>query len=307
MKNRSITYLLFLGICSMLFVMQSCQDTDDLQSELDSLKDRVKVLEAATEQLNLSIESLQKLMSGSVIVGVTPSANGYEIELSDGSTIKVYNSEKIDAIIPALSVDKDGFWQYTTDQGATYHLLLDKQNKPILAVPSNPEGTPIQSPKLRVDKDGYWEVSYNGGTSYSPLLDEEGDQMQATPGSGGNSVFEKITHNKTDRVLDIVLVGGEKLTFPIIDTFFLNVTNATGVQLFTPSESKTYEVSQSEVAEAVLQTPEGWKANLTENKLTITAPTANATVKEGVVNITIISDRNYLRIIPIQVKLTVVP
>lgn len=38
MENRSITYLLLFGICSMLFVLQSCQETDDLRSEIDSLK-----------------------------------------------------------------------------------------------------------------------------------------------------------------------------------------------------------------------------------------------------------------------------
>ena len=58
MKNRSITYLLLFGICSMLFVLQSCQETDDLRSEIDSLKNRVQVLEETANQLNTSIESL---------------------------------------------------------------------------------------------------------------------------------------------------------------------------------------------------------------------------------------------------------
>ena len=55
MKNRSITYLLLFGICSMLFVLQSCQETDDLRSEIDSLKNRVQVLEETANQLNTSI------------------------------------------------------------------------------------------------------------------------------------------------------------------------------------------------------------------------------------------------------------
>ena len=41
MKNRSITYLLLFGICSMLAIMQSCQKTDDLEADINSLKDRV--------------------------------------------------------------------------------------------------------------------------------------------------------------------------------------------------------------------------------------------------------------------------
>ena len=37
MKNRSITYLLLFGICSMLAIMQSCQKTDDLEADINSL------------------------------------------------------------------------------------------------------------------------------------------------------------------------------------------------------------------------------------------------------------------------------
>ena len=58
MKNRSITYLLLFGICSMLAIMQSCQKTDDLEADINSLKDRVAALEKATEGLNTSFASL---------------------------------------------------------------------------------------------------------------------------------------------------------------------------------------------------------------------------------------------------------
>ena len=46
METWSITYPTYLfGICSMLFVLQSCQETDDLRSEnLIPLKNRVQVL-----------------------------------------------------------------------------------------------------------------------------------------------------------------------------------------------------------------------------------------------------------------------
>lgn len=304
MKNRSITYLILLGICSMMAMMQSCQETDDIQSELDSLKDRVKVLEEATSKMNTSVASLQKLMSGSVIVGVTPTTNGYDIELSDGSTIKVYNSEKIDAIIPTLSIDRDGFWQYSTDQGITSHPLLNEQNEPILAVPSNEEGTPIASPKLRVDSKGYWEVSYNEGTSYTPLLDANGDPMKATGGSGNNSVFQSVTYDAAKKALKVVLVsGGEVLYFPVIDTFYLKVLGTQEEQILSLGESRLYEVEQSEVDEAVIQAPEGWNVTLTEQQLTITAPQTSNTIKHETIKIVITSDRNYIRIIPIKVQL----
>ena len=105
MKNRSITYLLLFGICSMLFVLQSCQETDDLRSEIDSLKNRVQVLEETANQLNTSIESLQYLLNDPVIVGITPIENGYTVELSDGKSITVMSGENVNALVPTLSVD----------------------------------------------------------------------------------------------------------------------------------------------------------------------------------------------------------
>ena len=92
MKNRSITYLLLFGICSMLAIMQSCQKTDDLEADINSLKDRVAALEKATEGLNTSFASLQALMQkNKIIIGITPTKDGlgYLLELSDGTSIKV--------------------------------------------------------------------------------------------------------------------------------------------------------------------------------------------------------------------------
>ena len=57
MKNRSITYLLLFGICSMLAIMQSCQKTDDLEADINSLKDRVAALEKAMKENNTEVIS----------------------------------------------------------------------------------------------------------------------------------------------------------------------------------------------------------------------------------------------------------
>ena len=98
MKNRSITYLLLFGICSMLAIMQSCQKTDDLEADINSLKDRVAALEKATEGLNTSFASLQALMQkNKIIIGITPTKDGlgYLLELSDGTSIKVMESEAV--------------------------------------------------------------------------------------------------------------------------------------------------------------------------------------------------------------------
>ena len=65
---------LFLWIAAAsAFVLQSCQKTDGIQDEIDSLRDRVAALEAEVGNVNANIVSLHKLMDESlVIVGVEP-------------------------------------------------------------------------------------------------------------------------------------------------------------------------------------------------------------------------------------------
>lgn len=305
MKNRSITNLLLLSICSMLcMMMQSCQETDDLRSEIDSLKDRIKVLEEAAEKLNTSIESLQYLLTDAIIVGVTVVDNGYELELSDGRKINVFNSEKVDAMLPLLSVDNEGYWTYSIDKGATFLPLKDAEGNRILAIPHNGEGSSIKSPKLRVDNEGYWQISYDGGTTFKPMTDADGNPVKATGEGGGNSLFQSVTYNPDTKELKIILAAdGRELIFPVIDTFYLKVLGTETEQIFPLGEKRIYEVEQNEVAEAVIQAPANWQVSLGEKLLTITAPSGNNIERKDVIRIVITSAKGYIRIIPIHVKL----
>lgn len=132
MKNRSITYLLLFGICSMLAIMQSCQKTDDLEADINSLKDRVAALEKATEGLNTSFASLQALMQkNKVIIGITPTKDGlgYLLELSDGTSIKVMESEAVQASVPEFSVDEEGYWIYKTSNNTNFKYLPEPMER----------------------------------------------------------------------------------------------------------------------------------------------------------------------------------
>ena len=146
MKNRSITYLLLFGICSMLAIMQSCQKTDDLEADINSLKDRVAALEKATEGLNTSIASLQALMQkNKIIIGITPTKDGlgYLLELSDGTSIKVMESEAVQASVPEFSVDEEGYWIYKTSNNTNFKYLPGADGEKVSAWPRDEEGNVI--------------------------------------------------------------------------------------------------------------------------------------------------------------------
>ena len=172
MKNRSIIYLLLFGICSMLAIMQSCQKTDDLEADINSLKDRVAALEKATEGLNTSFASLQALMQkNKVIIGITPTKDGlgYLLELSDGTSIKVMESEAVQASVPEFSVDEEGYWIYKTSNDTDFKYLPGADGEKVSAWPRDEEGNVVATPLISVSSSGYWQVSYDNGQTYTIL------------------------------------------------------------------------------------------------------------------------------------------
>lgn len=112
---------LFLWIAAAsAFVLQSCENTDGIRDEIGSLRDRVIALEAKIGSVNTSIVALHKLMDEStIIVGIKPNAKGYEIELSDGTRLPVILGEKIEALVPVMGIDAEGYWTVSLDGGAT--------------------------------------------------------------------------------------------------------------------------------------------------------------------------------------------
>ena len=309
MKNKSILYLLLLvGICSMSAIIQSCQKTDDLEADINSLKERVALLEKATEGLNTSFASLQALMQkNKVIIGITPTKDGlgYTVELSDGQTIQVMESEAVQAAVPEFSVDDEGYWIYKTNDDAEFRYLLGTNGEKVSAWPRDAEDNAVVTPLINVSSDGYWQVSYDKGQTYINL------GSKAEGGQGGTSIFSKVEYNEANHTFSFTLADGEKTyTFPVDDTFGLIIygLNDAGseqaLQVFAPTENhKEYKVEQKDVQQAVIQAPKGWNVLLSEELLTIT-PQADAQkdVKETI-KIVLTSSKNYIRILSIDVKL----
>ena len=308
MKNRSITYLLLFGICSMLAIMQSCQKTDDLEADINSLKDRVAALEKATEGLNTSFASLQALMQkNKVIIGITPTKDGlgYLLELSDGTSIKVMESEAVQASVPEFSVDEEGYWIYKTSNDTDFKYLPGADGEKVSAWPRDEEGNVVATPLISVSSSGYWQVSYDNGQTYTSL------GTKAEGGSqGGTSIFSKVEYNEANHTFSFTLSdGGKTYTFPVDDTFGLiiyglnDANSEQAVQVFVPNENhKEYKVEQNDVQQAVVQAPKGWNVLLSENLLTIT-PQATATKDvEETIKIVLTSSKNYIRIVSIEVK-----
>lgn len=93
-----------------LVALTSCDDRDDMRSDIDNLKDRVANLEAAVTQLNSDISNYQQMVQKNVlIIGYAIDKDGnYSIELSNGETINIYSGKADMDDMPVFVVNDEG-------------------------------------------------------------------------------------------------------------------------------------------------------------------------------------------------------
>lgn len=301
---------LFLWIAAIsAFALQSCQKTDGIQEEIDSLRDRVAALETKVGDVNASIVAYHQLVTGSkVIVGVKASDKGYEIQMSDGSSYPVIEGEKLDAVVPVLGIDDEGYWTVSVGEGSTPS-RIEVGGNPVSARPvidgEHQTEAVGRTPQLRVSADGTWEVSLDG-VNYDPLL-QNGAEVNAAGNNvtiGYSSVFKKVDYDEASGLLTVELVSGETRTFAVYDNFGLTIVSNNEEEPFYVNETRQFEVKQMNVAEAMIQVPAGWKASLEETTLTVTAPrTASTTDEPLTLSVVATSKEGYLKIATLKLKL----
>lgn len=287
MMNR----LLFCIATTLSVVLQSCDKTDDLRAGIDDLHDRVTALETTIlGTLNSDIASLRRLMDeATVIVGQTPTDEGYRLELSDGTRLDIVLGRKVGALVPVLGIDEEGYWIFSLDQGATFRRLMS-DGEPVSALTE--DGA---TPRVRVDAEGYWEVSADG-TAWEPLL-LDGERVNAFEGNISveySGFFGNVGYDEATRLLSLELLTGRRLTLPVEDTFGVKIV-AEAEEEFLLGETRQFEVEQRSVAEALISAPEGWRAVLDERTLTVTAPRIRRSGEAETLSVIVTSSKGYVK------------
>lgn len=259
----------------------SCNKTDDLWDEVNDLKDRVTSLETQIKDLNWNIEAIRELAKeGATITGIEEKDGAYKITMSDGKVLNLIQQTENSNLLPIVGIDSDGYWVVSYN-GKPATRIKDTNGEDIMA-----KGENGVTPKFSVDAEGYWLIQY-GTDAASRVKDENGNDVKATGDSTGgasDSFFEKV--EKRENELYIKLATGEEMIIPIVSNFSC-VIDATGVQVFTAGEVKSFNVAMKGVENTMVTTPNGWKAELSKDEakaddatayiLKVTAPSASAT------------------------------
>lgn len=258
-----------------------CNNTDDLEDDINDLKKRVTSLETQIKDLNSNIEAIRELCKeGKTITNIEHADGIYTLTLSDGSTLKLV--EKTPALFPLIGINNEGNWQVSYDNGDTYTPIL------VNGQPVKAKGEDGATPKFRVN-DGYWEVSTDGIT-YTQVKNENGDPVKAVPdesASPEDSFFQKVENKGAS--LEITLKDGTVVSIPIVKDFFCYFDESyTGIQRIEAGEFKEFDLHiKGAESVSVITAPIGWIVEISDAveevaKVKVTAPITTAPLTRAI-------------------------
>ena len=304
-------------------------DDEAIWKEIENVKDRVETLEESVIKTNEDIAALQTIVNALqknlFVVSVTPTAEGYTIVFSDGTTAEIKNGKDgaNGANAPVISVkqDTDGNYYWTMDGE---WLLVDGERVRANGIDGEDgangengiDGEDAIAPQVRInDATKEWEISTDGGMTWvSTGVVAEGKDgangangsngTDGTNGTDGDSLFKSVDTSHPDYVI-ITLADGTELRLARYDErapkfIIVDAPEVAEVAFGTTAE---FVVDADNIADYVVNTPQGWRAVYTENILAVTAPAEDMCHYdvEGVIAITVVSEEGRSLIVKLRV------
>ena len=324
---------LALSVAATLTAMVGCSYNDEaIWKEIENVKDRVTTLEEAVIKTNEDIVALQTiveaLQNNLYVVAVNTTADGYVIEFSDGTTATINNGKDgangqngTNAPVISVKQDEDGNYYWTMDGE---WLLVDGERVRANGIDgvngangaNGTNGVDAIAPQVRInDTTKEWEISTDGGNTWvSTGVVAEGKDgangangsngVDGTNGANGDSLFKKVDVSNPDYVI-ITLADGTEFRLARYDEscpVFL-IVDVPEVAQVEYGKSMEFVVEADNIADYVVNTPQGWRAHYAENVLTVTAPAKDLCHydKEGVIAITVVSEEGKSAIVKLNV------
>lgn len=275
----------YIGVALMVLSLGACK-TDDLERDIDALKDRITAMEAKVDRLNESMNMIRVALDGNkTIQSYTENEDGsYTLTLSDGNTITLTQGE-IGAtdVYQEVSISSNGNWVIGG---------VETEHRAVAA-----DGEPGVTPKFRLamESEGkyYWEVSYDGELTWEEVKSQQGTRVYASA-SGSSSVAGPIASaapNVTGDKFEITLTSnGTKYEIPIVSGLACAITEPALEDGFWIVPTNTGETTPIDLkGEAVLiSAPEGWTVTASidnSNPTTLSVTPPNQDGAEGIITL----------------------
>ncbi len=311
---------LALGVVATLLAAVSCQyDDTNIWNEMEQIKDRIETLEQAVIKTNEDIVALQTIVNAlqkSVYVtSVEQSYEGYVIKFSDGTSATITNGKDgangTNAPIISVKQDADSNYYWTIDGE---WLMVDGKRVRANGIDgengaNGENGKDAIAPEVRINENSKeWEISTDGGKTWTStgVVAEGKDGAAGSNGSNGaagDSLFESVDTSNHDYVI-VTLANGTTFRLARYDESSpLFIIDAPAVAEVEWGKSVEFMVEVANVADYLINTPEGWRASYSENVLKVTAPTKELCHydTEGVIAISVVSEAGKSAIVKLHV------
>jgi hypothetical protein len=268
-------FLHVIRITLLLAGVAGCYDDGNLWNSVNELEEKVQALEEKVNRANNDIASIKTIVdalnAGKVITHVAETTTGYTITLSDGNTLTLLNGTP-GADAPIVGVAEEGgayYWTLTTGDVVAWLTNASGQKLPVT-------GADGSTPVMDVDDDGYWTVNGTRVTGAD-------DQPVKAAGADGDSFFSDVTVSAT--AVTFTLADGTLLALPVADA--PAVTADESLLFIRHGETREVPLAFTGAATLSIVKPDGWKASVRGDVLSVTAPPLANTFaeKEGTIDI----------------------
>ena len=249
---------------------------EKLEQRVSQLEERVTALESVWSEINDNATALNALYQENLLITdykettEDGTVTGYDLSLSDGTTIHITFGKNIEGVAPLVGVDEAGRWVISTDGGENYSVIEGA------ASPWSEDG---KSPLARVDKYGFWLISLDGGENWTRILNSDGDPLSATDGKSlvpsSYCFFDRVAYNKETGNMDITLVSGASFSIPVEAEASITLTyydEKEGAWVYG-NRLNEFPAKLKGIKNVVfLNVPDGWEFTMEKDKLVVEAP-----------------------------------
>lgn len=208
--KRYLSLFLIVMLC-----FSSCSDLKQAQSDIAELQDRVNNIET-------QLKALQKAYDdGKIIKDVVPYSDdqhtGWTVTFSDNESIVIYDgidgidgtngTDGADGITPQLTINAQGFWEVSYDNGETFTLVIDGDGNPIMS--KGDKGDEGISVRIVVSEDGKYIIE----TYYESEPDSAITSISTPYSSDSASSIQSIVKDPYSGTITMIMADGTEYLF----------------------------------------------------------------------------------------------
>lgn len=262
MKKILTTLSVFLAVVSLF----SCSyDSSEIDGSITDIENRLTELEQKADNLESQLKAVAEFVSGNFISRIGTDEKGnyvitYQDKNGEKKTVTLVKASDLNKSPMIGTAEYEGvlYWRQTSDNGATWDWILDKDGNRM------PVSGP--APEMGIDKDGFWTV--NGKSTGVLAKDMTG------------SIFSDVKADSATGLATFTLTDGSSFSVRYNEALAITFTTPSflAVESYGTPVTVGYKLSGTMAKEATVDYLTAYNVNVNVNE---NLKTISVTMEEG--------------------------